>query len=168
MSPAERPGILDSMSSLTWEELEAPVMRWALERGDDGTGELSTRDDSEFFAGIPELTESQVAEALKRLHQAGLVTGNGPNETSGTEEWLQVRPTADGLRVLGEWPPAEGATINVALGRILIALADSDQVSASEKTATRRAGTAVARTAGDTVLDIAKQEMARFAREAAS
>ncbi|MHB8696184.1 MAG: hypothetical protein ACYDHH_33650 [Solirubrobacteraceae bacterium] len=86
--------------SLTWEELELPVMRWVLEHGDDGTGDLAS-DSSERFVGIPELTESQVAEALKRLQQHRLVTGNGPNPTFGNEEWLELRPTADGLRVLG-------------------------------------------------------------------
>jgi hypothetical protein len=43
--------------SLTWEELELPVLRWALEHGDDGTGDL-TYGSTEPFARIPELTEA--------------------------------------------------------------------------------------------------------------
>lgn len=57
-----------------------------------------------------------------------------------------MRPTADGLRVLGEWPPAEGAAVNVALARILRGLADSDQVQEPDKMATRRAAGTLANT----------------------
>ena len=89
--------------------------------------------------------------------------------TGAYEEWNALRPTANGLRVLGEWPPAEGATLNVALARILRALADSDQLSDKEdKTAARRAAGTVARTAGEVVLDVVKDEMARLVAEASS
>ena len=151
----------------TWEELELPVLRWVLEHGDEGTGQLAY-ESTDPFRGIPELTESQVAEAVKRLQQHGLVASGGPTATNAYEDWHSLRPTADGLRVLAEWPPAEGATVNVALARILRALADSDQVPDQDKTATRRAAGTVASTAGEVVLDVVKDEMARLATEAAS
>lgn len=124
--------------SETWEELEAPVLRWVLEHGREGTGQL-WHDSSEPFAGIPELTQAQVADAIKRLQQYGLVASEKPTATNAYESWHQLRPSADGLRVLGEWPPAQGAAVNVALARILRALADSDEVSEEERTAARRA-----------------------------
>jgi hypothetical protein len=69
--------------------------------------------------------------------------------------WRNVRPTADGLRVLGEWPPAEAATVNVTLARILRALAgDLDEEDA---TAARRAGSALWKMSADIVLDAIKE-----------
>ncbi len=71
--------------------------------------------------------------------------------------------------MLGEWPPAEGAALNVTLARILRALADSDQLPDEEdKTAARRAAGTVASTAGEVVMDVAKDEMARLVAEAGS
>ena len=158
--------ILDGMTQ-TWEELELPVLRWVLAHG-EGTGPLPYGS-SEPFTHIPELTQAQVAEAIKRLQQYGLVATNEPTATAAYEEWNALRPTADGLRVLGEWPPAEGATVNVALARILRALADSDQLpDAEDKTAARRAAGTVANTAGEVVMDVVKDEMARLVAEAGS
>jgi hypothetical protein len=108
--------------SETWEELEEPVLRWVLEHGDEGTGELAYRS-TEAFAGIPALTQAQVAEAIKRLQQYRLAASEGPSATNTYERWRELRPTADGLRVLGEWPPADAAAVNVALARVLRALA---------------------------------------------
>ncbi len=77
----------------TWEELELLVLRWVLEQG-EGTGQLSYGS-AKPFASIPELTESQVAEAIKRLQQYGLVARNEPTATGAYEEWYALRPTAD-------------------------------------------------------------------------
>lgn len=153
--------------ALTWNELELPVLRWILDRGQGGTGQLAYRS-TEPFASIPEPTEPQVAEAIKRLEQHGLVSSVGPVATNAYEDWLRLRPTADGLRVLGEWPPAEGATVNVALARILRALADSEEMPAEDKTATRRAAGTLVSTAGDVVMDVVTSEMGRLATEAAT
>lgn len=77
------------------------MLRCVLEHGDEGTSQLPYRS-SEPFAGIPELTlEAQVAEAIKRLQQHGLLVGTGPVATNAYERWERLRPTADGLRVLG-------------------------------------------------------------------
>jgi hypothetical protein len=108
----------------------------------------------------------QVTEAIKRLEQHGLVATRGHVATNGYEEWRAVRPTANGLRVLGEWPPAEGAAVNVALARILRALADSD-IPDEDKKAARGAASTVASTAGEVVMDVVKEEMTRLATETA-
>ena len=75
-------------------------------------------------------------------------------------------PTASACS--GEWPPAEGATVNVALARILRALADSDQVWEPDKMATRRAAGTLANTAGEVVMDVVKAEMTKLVTEASS
>jgi hypothetical protein len=146
----------------TWEQLEAPVLRWVLEHGDRGTPQLPYRG-QEPFEGIPELTESQVADALKRLTQYDLVAGVGPVATNAYERWERLRPTADGLRVLGEWPPAEGAAVNVALARILRGFAETDEVDDEERSAARRAAGTLSQMAGDVVMDVAQEEMRRLA-----
>ena len=146
--------------ALTWEELELPVLQWVFRHGDDGTGQLRHHTEDRFEA-IPHLTEPQVAEAIKRLAGHGLVSGE-PSATNSYESWHRVRTTADGLRVLGEWPPAEPATVNIALARILRALADSDQLPETDQDAARRAAGTIASTAGEVVLDVVKDEMSRL------
>jgi hypothetical protein len=84
--------------------------------------ELSSERASSEVAG--HLSHMQVDDALMRLERHGLIAGSR-HEGSGTTWWMQLRPTADGLRVLGEWPPVEAATINVALAQILRALGGS-------------------------------------------
>ena len=148
--------------SETWEQLEGPVLRWVLEHGDEGTPQLPYGS-SKPFAGIPELTEAQVAEAIKRLQQHGLVAGAGPVATNAYERWERLRPTADGLRVLGEWPPAEDTAVNVALARVLRGLADTGDVDDEERTTARRAAGTLSQMAGDVVMDVAQDEMRRLA-----
>jgi hypothetical protein len=132
--------------SQSWEELEAPVLRWALNHGGE-TGVLPYEGD-EPFAPIPGLTKPQVADAIARLEEHGLIAGTS-SATMGYQMWYRIRPTADGLRVLGEWPPAEAATMNVALSRILRALSGSEELSEPEQTAARRAAGTIASTSGD-------------------
>lgn len=148
--------------SLTFEQLEQPVLRWVLEQGNADTGELLFGS-AEPFAGIPELTQSQVADAIRRLEQHGLVAGAGPVMTNVYTRWERLRPTADGLRVLGEWPPAEGAAVNVALARILRGLADVEGLSEDERSAAKRAAGSLSQMAGEVVMDVAKDEMTRLA-----
>lgn len=148
------------MHALTWEELELPVLHWVLEHGDEGTGLLRYKTE-ERFAGIPSLVEPQVRDAIKVLEQAGLVVGPS-SATTDYERWPWLRPTADGLRLLGEWPPTEAATVNSALAHILRALADREELSDSDRDATKRAATTVANTSGEVVLDVVKSEMTRL------
>ena len=148
--------------SLTFEQLEEPVLRWVFEHGDDGTGNLPFGS-TEAFAGIGEVTQAQVADAIRRLQEHGLVAGTGPVVTNAYDRWERLRPTADGLRVLGEWPPAEGAAVNVALARILRGLADTDGVTDDECGAAKRAAGSLSQMAGDVVMDIAKDEMTKLA-----
>jgi hypothetical protein len=110
---------------------------------------------------IPGLTESQVAEAVARLEEHGLVAGSS-SPTMGHARWSSLRPTAKGLRVLGEWPPADAATVNVALAHILRAVAGSEELPEEDETAARRAAEAIESFSGDVVLDVVKAEVAKF------
>jgi hypothetical protein len=128
----------------TWEALELPVLQWVLRNGDNGTGELPHRS-AEPFAGVPEVTQAQAHEALTRLQEFGLVTGE-PVETSDYTQWPRVRPTANGLRVLGEWPPQDSAAVQAALVAVLRSIADElPEEQAEQAGALRRAAGGVGR-----------------------
>jgi hypothetical protein len=146
--------------SWTWDELEGPVLQWALSASGD-TGVLPY-DGEEPFAAIPGLTKPDVPDAIARLEEHGLVASASSSSTMGYRMWFGVRPTADGLRVLGEWPPAESSTVNDALVHILRALADSAELSTPEQTAARRAAGTIAITGGDLVFGVVKDEMTRL------
>jgi hypothetical protein len=148
--------------SLTWEELELPVLRWLLESRQDQLELFWDRTSSEVTDA---LSDRQVDDALMRLKRHGLIAG-GRHEASGTSFWTQLRPTADGLRVLGEWPPVEAATVNVALAQILRTLA-AELPDEERATAARRAGSALSKMSGEVVLDVVKGELRRLGGEVA-
>jgi hypothetical protein len=133
----------------SWEDLELPVLRWVYESGWAQTDQLEhlTEKQSTVLAG---LTDRQLDEALRRLRDHGLVVGH--RTESLVVYWTNVRVTADGLRVLGEWPPVEAATVNITLARVLRALADD--LNKEDATATKAAGGALAKMSGEVVRDI--------------
>jgi hypothetical protein len=133
----------------SWEELERPVLRWVYECGWARTGQLDHLVDKPSSI-LPHLNDRQFDEALRRLLDHGLVIGR--RKEALVVWWDNVRVTANGLRVLGEWPPLEAAMVNVTLARVLRALAgDLDEEDA---TAAKRAGSALAKMSGEVVLDI--------------
>jgi hypothetical protein len=83
----------------------------------------------------------------------------GRREYSGYFIWWRLRPTPDGLRVLGEWPPAAEADMGRALVYILRDLAEEG--SDAEAKPLRRAAGAVGGFAGQVVFDVAKGELRR-------
>jgi hypothetical protein len=163
-APSESSPSVAVMASgpLTWEELELPVLRWVLESRQDQLELSSDRASSEVAS---DLSDPEVDDALMRLERHGLVAGSR-HEGSGTTWWTQLRPTADGLRVLGEWPPAEAATVNVALAQILRALA-AELPDKEAATAARRGASALSKMSGEVVLDVVKGELRRLGGEAA-
>jgi hypothetical protein len=146
--------------SQTWEQLELPTLLWVLRHGDEGTGPLPHKSDEPFEA-VPELSKSQVAEAIARLEEHGLVAGSS-SPTMGHARWSALRPTADGLRVLGEWPPADPATVNIALAHVLRAVAGSEELPEADETTARRAAEAIESFSGEVVLDVVKAEVAKL------
>jgi hypothetical protein len=148
---------------LTWEQLELPVLRWVVSSGSEELDlDLARGKSSSPFA--PALTDHQVDDALLRLQRQGLIDGE-QGKASGTSWWTKLRPRPDGLRRLGEWPPVEAATLNVALARVLRDLA-GEVPDEAEATAARRAGSALSKMSGEVVLDIVKAEARRLGGEA--
>jgi hypothetical protein len=152
---------------VAWENLELPALRWihATRPEDTGgvsTGEMGLGSDNPAEA-LPELTESQFHEALRRLKQHGLIEGQW-GETSDMIYWLHLRITANGLRVLGEWPPAEGAAVNDVLAAALRHLAP--ELSEEDATAARRAGSALTKISAGAVYDVLKDQAQRLGEDA--
>ena len=156
-------GTLTAVASpLTFDQLELPVLRWSLELPAFAQVELVSGEPAE---GLPILTGDQVDDALRRLEREGLIVG-GRAEGAGAFYWDGPRPTAQGLRVLGEWPPTEEASLQEVLAAALHRLAEDlpDQEQAS---VARRGGSGVARMAAGVVDDTVKAELRRLAGEAA-
>lgn len=143
---------------VSWEGLELPALRWVLAHGDAGTGKLAlgSADESE---AVPVLSMAQLDEALVRLEDFGLITGLDRIETNAYSEWPWLRPTADGLRVLGEWPPEESATLQRALVQVLLRVAD--ELPPEEAGPVRRAAGGVGQFAGGVLSDVAQAELKR-------
>jgi hypothetical protein len=102
-----------------WERVDLPVLRWV------ASCEYSVG--WQFDRGapteeVPDLTGDELDAALRWLEGYGLITATQRNETSGYFVWVRLRPTADGWRVLGEWPPASEADMGAALTWMLEAL----------------------------------------------
>lgn len=149
--------------ALAWDEFESLVLTWVFDNPGTDSG-LLPHHSTEPFAGIPALTEAQVAEAIERLIHHGLLAArSGPTVTIGYKGWMGLRPTAGGLRVLGQWPPDDRASVNAALAHVLRHLAKSDGVDEAGRSAARRSAATVTNLSADVVLDVMKDEAARLA-----
>jgi hypothetical protein len=146
---------------LAWEDFELPILRWVFEGSDGTTGELA-HDGREPSVVGTDITEAQLEEGLSRLLEFGLIDG-ARSATNTYTRWRNLRVTADGLRVLGEWPPTEVGAVNLAVARVLRGLVD--QAPPEDQTAVRRAAGSISRVAGDVVLDAAKGELRHLGGE---
>lgn len=139
----------------SFEEFELTVLRWVEQECWDV--ELSLDLSEAPSTELPDLSGLEVDEALSRLSTFGsgsLIAGER-NEGSGAVWWFKLRPTADGLRVLGSWPPPPTGSLDRALAGVLAELAgQTDDVE--EQKAFRRSAGAVGRFAGGVIGDIAK------------
>lgn len=147
---------------LSWDEFESLVLHWVFENTGTDSG-LLPHHSTEPFEDIQSLTQPQVAEAIERLIEHGLIAARGgPIVTIGYKAWLGLRPTANGLRVLGQWPPADAASVNSALAHVLRKLAGTDGLPDEDRSAAKRAATTVANLSSDVVLDVMKDEIAKL------
>jgi hypothetical protein len=130
------------------------------EHGDEGTEEIEFHTHSESsILGIP---LDQLDVALRRLQQYGLVRGNRIEATY--VQWTSLRPTADGLRVLGEWPPPPNAAVDELLALVVSRLAD-EQLDGEDASAARRVVGSLARETSSIAGDVVKGELGRIGGE---
>lgn len=146
-----------------WERVDLPVLRFVAALDYNVSWRLDRGVPSEE---LPSLLGDEVDSALSRLLDHGLIAAHQRAETSGYFLWYRLRPTPDGLRVLGEWPPSAQADFGAALVHLLRDLAvTSDEEHAKPL---RRAAGAVGRVAGNVVFDVARSEIRRAGGEVAS
>jgi hypothetical protein len=133
----------------TWDRVDDRVLRWVATLPPAFTNqeivELSVRPPRPFDP-IPGLDTQEVGESLRRLGDAGLVSGK-------TEygDWWELRLAPRGLIYLGEWPDVDLVASTVALHRLLNAAAED--ALPEERDALRRAAGVVSRTMGDVLRD---------------
>jgi hypothetical protein len=150
----------------TWDDVDLPVLRWVFDASRD---EEAASGDLEHDSDEPSLVEGvskrDLHAALSRLYDYGLVHAQN-GATFAFQYWTRLRPTAEGLRVLGEWPPATAAEMNAAIVLILNELADESDDPSDQKLYRRAAG-AVANFGASVVLETAKGELRRLGGEVA-
>jgi hypothetical protein len=133
----------------TWDEVDDRVLRWLLDQ--DANPDWAGRTDNLTFRPSPEplaafdseLDARQVDEALTRLSGHGLMAGERTLTTHYTR-WSQLRLTARGLVLLGEWPDLDRVASAQGLTVLLAELAE-EAGDADDKKALRRAAGAVSR-----------------------
>jgi hypothetical protein len=146
---------------VAWSDVDRPVLEWVFEASKDeeaDSGPLGYRsDEPSVVLGV---SQRELAASLGRLHGYGLIAGDH-DQAVENEYWENLRPTAAGLRVLGEWPPATAADLNRAVVLILEQLA-AEAEQPEEAKVYRRAAGAVAHFGGSVLLDVAKGELRRL------
>ena len=141
----------------SWERFELPILQWVKDASRGMNWRFDRSDDPS--EEVPSLSGTRLDEGLRRLEGFRLVAGRR-DESIGYFYWSGLRPTADGLRVLGEWPPGPEASVASALVRVLRELAE--QSDEPEAKAFKRAAGAVGRFGDDIVTDVAKGELRRL------
>jgi hypothetical protein len=142
----------------TWERVDEPVLRFVQEAEYNAQYRFDREGPTEE---APHLDGVELDDALRRLGEHGLIAWAQRVETLGGYTYSRLRLAPDGLRVLGEWPPAERAQLGAAVVTILRSLAEDTDDPAEQKPLSRAAGT-VARLATDVAFDVAAGEARRL------
>jgi hypothetical protein len=126
--------------------VDQPVLRWVFGLPSTLEHILYTLHEREPVPDdeIPGLDSREINESLHRLASHGLIDGRSA-QTSHDTSWSQLRITAQGLRLLGEWPDldlvASAATFHHVLRRL------AEDAPDEEKSALVRAAGSISRTA---------------------
>jgi hypothetical protein len=150
-----------------WDRVDQPILSWVASLGSlMGAGsqlDLELRE-PEPFGDVPGLTSRDVQDSLLRLRSHGLIDGTEAAAMQSST-WSDLRVTADGLIVMGEWPDLNRVASAASLHKLLRAL--SDDAPTEDRTALRRAAGVVARTADDVLRGTAADVAGSLGEEAA-
>jgi hypothetical protein len=108
----------------------------------------------EPFEPLPDLDTREVGESLRRLHEAGFISGESKHDS-----WWDLRLAPRGLVCLGEWPDIDLVASSITLHRVLLAVAE-DAPEAERDVVTRAAGVL-----GRTVDGVVRDTLAEIAHE---
>ncbi len=140
----------------TWDAVDDLVLRWlfAQDSNPDWDGrlrDLVLRPTPEPQTAFDDdLDARQVDEALTRLKGYGLLVGER-HETTHYAYWSQLRLTADGLVVLGEWPDLDRVASAQGMVALLTELAE-EATDTEDQRALRKAAGSIGRL-GDAVVN---------------
>lgn len=132
-----------------WERVDRKVLEWVhalpptLERT---MAEWDTQP-PETFDDLPEVDGAELHASLQRLRGHGLIDGDGQEALGGNVCWLNLRVTAEGLILLGEWPDIDRMASAAGLHRLLTALSTS--APEEERGPLKRTAGLLGRTADD-------------------
>ena len=149
-----------------WERVDERVLRWVFGLPSTLEHIMYTLHEREPVPDdeVPGLDSREINESLHRLESHGLIDGT-PHPTSHDTSWTQLRITAPGLRVLGEWPDldlvASAATFHHVLRRL------AEDAPDEEKSALVRAAGTISRTAEAVVQDTVTSIAGSLGKEAA-
>lgn len=145
-------------SESTWQQIDEPVLRFVQNAQYNARYRFDRKGPTEE---VPELDGAELDDALRRLGEHGLIAWAERVQTFGAYTYSRLRLAPDGLRVLGEWPPAEHAQLGAAVVAILRSLAEETDDPAEQKPLRRAAG-AVAQLATGVAFDVAAGEARRL------
>jgi hypothetical protein len=145
-------------SDSTWERVDEPVLHFVREAEYNAQYRFNREG---FTEEVPHLDGAELDDALRRLGEHGLITWAERVETFGAYIYSRLRLAPGGLRVLGEWPPAERAQLGTAVVAILRSLAGDADNLADQKPLRRAAGS-VAQLATNVAFDVAAGEAKRL------
>jgi hypothetical protein len=133
-----------------WDRVDGPILRWVASLGSlDSPAQLDLElREPVPFEGIAGVNSLDVQQSLTRLLSHGLIDGR-EFAAMQNSTWSDLRVTAAGLIVLGEWPDLDRVASAASFHRLLRAL--SDNAPDTDRTALRHAAGVVARY-GDEVL----------------
>jgi hypothetical protein len=151
----------------TWTEIDERVLRWVFSQPPtlDQQSEIPEYPTWEPvpFPELEGLDTRQVSEALHRLKSHGLIAG-GDDDMGRSTLWWRLRPTAFGLRVLGEWPDLDQVASALSLRNVLLEL--SKDAPARGQKALKRAAGLLGRTSAEVVRDALSELSSDATREA--
>ena len=139
----------------TWETTDEPVLQWVFslppvigrDRPNGGLYEFQKLQ-SEPCPDIGDHESRDVADALDRLYSHGLIAGNC--DDLGRESlWWNLRVSALGLRLLGEWPDYDQLATATGIRSVLLHLAK--QAPEEEAGVLKKAAGVVGRAGDDAV-----------------
>jgi hypothetical protein len=143
-----------------WTRVDEPMLRWVASLPSTLAGH-SVRyavTAAEFDEAVPGITGVEAEASFTRLLGAGLITASDRGGTMGPQRrdiLSNVRVTATGLVLLGEWPDTDRIATAAGIHHLLRAAAE--QAPQGERSALRRAAGLVGRTADGVVRDTLMQ-----------
>ncbi|HEV8452350.1 MAG TPA: hypothetical protein VGQ45_13030 [Gaiellales bacterium] len=148
---------MTSNAESIWSRVDEPILRWvasSLPSQLRGYRIDYPVTEADFDVSLPGISGLDAEASFTRLLGAGLIEASDRSGTMGPQRkdiLADLRVTAEGLVLLGEWPDMERIATAAGIHHLLRAVAD--QAPEDQRTALRRAAGLVGRTVDGVVRD---------------